>query len=152
MERWFVKWVGQLRVSEACLQVSNMRNFGPLQLHQTRLDALTNTNESSQHQSDAASCRGRRADAAQPRSANSADQGAGRLPCWLLIALLKPKVTSRERNANSCTTLRNADSSSLFWRLVNPGLYHTTTAPRPQHISGPSSSLSCSLSVPGSKH
>lgn len=119
-----------------------MRNFGFLQ---TRLDPLTNTNESSQHQSDGDSCRGRRADAAQPRSANFTDQGAGTLPCWLFIPLLKPKVTSQDRNANLRTTPRNADSSPLFWELVTiwfSPLQPTTRtlAPRP-----PSPVLSLSL-------
>ena len=46
---------------------------------------------------------------------------AGTMPCMLLISLLKPKVISRRENANLCTTLGNADSSSLFWKPANIG-------------------------------
>lgn len=104
-------WASFSGPTEARLQGGNRRNTGSVQLQRTRLDALTDANESRQHRSDGASGRGRRADAAQPGSANLTDQGVGTLPHWLLIPLLKPKVTSPERNANLCPIPGNADSS-----------------------------------------
>lgn len=118
-----------------------MRNTGSLQHHRARLDALTNTNESRQHQSDGASCRGRRADAAQPRSANFPDQGVGTQPCRLLIPLLQPKVTSRERNASLCTILGDAGSFSLLEVSQHLALANTTDAPTHNTHTSPSSTL-----------
>lgn len=87
--------------------------------------------------------------AAQPRSANFTYQGAGTLPCWLLIPLLTPNVTSLspDRNANLCTTPR--EHRSLLPRLeVSHHLVFTTTATRTTYwCTGPSSSSSCSLSL-----
>ena len=60
---------------------------------------------------------------------------AGTLPCWMFIPLLKPKVTSWDRNDNLYTNPGHADSSSLFWRLVT--LWSSPPVPPATHTVAP---------------
>lgn len=141
MEHCCIKWVGRLRVPEAHVQVSNMRNVGSLQLHQARLDLLTNTNESRQHQSDGASCKGRRALPSHARL-TSPIRGLERCPAGCSF----PCLHQRHLLGQKRSLVHNSREHRFLLPLleVSHHLVFTTTATRTTY-SGPSPSRSLSL-------